>query len=138
MESTLKQAKYITHFTIDRTKWHRDAHEHSIDTMHSALYTDDGSQCCIGHYGSACGIEDKILALRGSPLSLSNMINVNFFNESPFGEFFYLMNQMSENGRYVQSILIEINDNPNISDLEREEQIIKEFAKIGIIVDFIN
>lgn len=112
--------------TIDRTKWARvvKAVDGTLSSPNgdSYLLNDDSNMCCLGFDARYLhDVQDEGLAGRGVPS----------FNAVPCS--FDAASQMR---------MIKINDRGagymNISNDEQEEEIKKEFANVGVDVEFIN
>jgi hypothetical protein len=131
--------------TIDRSKWRtggdfdpsspRDSHPKVKTHGHTALISKKtGYMCCLGFYcKDISGISSDVLLGHGTP----NDIGETYYEK--ISELLYLN---EENGFYDNNIFtdeaISINDNPGISDEEREEKIKEHFKKIDVNVEFIN
>lgn len=117
--------------TIDRDKWLRG-------TGDGALYL-GGAMCCLGFLGRACGIGVEDLYGIGCPSGLQDG------QAKKHRKVWELMNNSLETPRKVlddlasdvEAIFIAINDSTLIGDKKRERLLTKEFAKIGVEVEFV-
>lgn len=106
-------------FTIDRQKWLRGE-----GGMYSYLLRpSDGKQCCVGMYLEHCGVTTSELKGKAVISELCATITPSAG---------WLMNQSPRNELYST------NDDRELSDAERERDIAKYFATVGVEVEFIN
>lgn len=102
---------------IDRAKWMRG------ET--GTLLADDGRQCCIGIYLSACGVRDKALKGNATPMELRHDVP---------SEAAWLLDGSVDST--VTELLVSDNDR-RCAESTREESIASLFAAQGIDVSFV-
>ncbi len=116
----------VTEFTIVRSKWLNGGQ--AEDSM---LLDHYDRQCCLGFYGSACGLVKEELLEVAFPSEV---------NPSLPEEMSWLLKPFPPESVFIsncQDKLVDINDKKGLSQGEREEGIAHEFAKQGITVNFI-
>lgn len=118
---------------IDRATWFRGR-----GPAQSRLLTDQGKRCCLGFECQALGYKDEQLIDVPSPGILCSYEHP----EAVPDHMQWLADFNKDQDIFENSItcldLIAINDNPSISDPERESQISEIFANNGVEVKFIN
>lgn len=130
-------------FTIDRERWCRGR----ADGGAKLLRKDDGTRCCLGFFLSACGIPDDQLRDVGEPNEVAN--NAHKPDTWPSEAAFLLEYLRDEDatedddqscwaGRQPEQTLIDENDDIDLENDEREENIARIFARHGHEVTFIN
>jgi len=128
-------------FIVSRARWARGASENYLFNPSTE------KMCCLGHYGVACGIPRDAMTLVGNPYTLGDLSRDERVHE--------LWNKLCEwhepegmqadpylEPEYDNSELargaITINDDPQMTDAERELALTILFAKWGIEVEFID
>jgi hypothetical protein len=130
--SKKKVYKDVKSFTVKRSDWGR-----GNTGLNSVLYnTDNGKLCCLGFYALSCGLRKQDIKDASSPSYLVN--NTYKLWETK------LVRDTTINPRYLNSVdvfacenLMRTNDSELLSDKQRETQLTKQFAKLGIKVKFI-
>lgn len=115
-------------FVVNRQTWFRGQGGFS-----SKLLREDGMRCCVGFYAQACGIPDEQLFNVPTLIIWSDDGHSNENVNTGF------LHHEDEYGAYVlESVgrIYDINDNILLTEAEREEQLAKTFAKLGITVKF--
>jgi hypothetical protein len=114
-------------FTVDRSKWHRGKGGNGS----ALLRGEDGKRCCVGFYFAAHGYDDEELI--GRPYTPSHR---------PYDETFTGLQAMhrwlGKNATDGGDRVYAINDDPTISDAEREAKLMEEFAANGHEVTFLD
>ncbi len=111
-------------FIIDRTTWLRGE-----GPLKSYLLRDgDSKMCCLGTVALSCGFsKDNILGIRSpSRLGWKEMEEDSFFRSS------------SNAFSLAVSSMMCVNDNPNKTDVQREEELKNLALQIGFTLEFIN
>ncbi len=121
---------------IDRKKWRTGGDSVELRRLKgpTSLYNDMGYSCCLGFYCRKIGgIRNNVLLDVGSPDNL---------NIKDFTKIELLVSRDSRDEVYSDSVFsqiaIDINDDPNLSNEEREAAIIEHFKKVDIEVIFKN
>jgi hypothetical protein len=121
---------------IDRKKWRTGGDGYALNRQkgHTSLYNDRGYSCCLGFYCRKIGgIRNNVLLDVGSPDNL---------NIKDFTKIELLVSRNSRDEVYSDSVFsqeaIDINDDPDLSNEERESTIIEHFKKVDIEVIFKN
>jgi hypothetical protein len=123
--TTKTKRKPVKSFTIDRKIWLR-----GIGPEQSLLLREsDCKKCCLGIYGTACGIPDKAMLNVESPDQVKNSF------AKRFGQWMF---DGYDDVSDVCSQLMTHNDNESLKPKEREKRITAGFAKAGIKVRFKN
>ncbi len=124
----------LTSFIVKRSNWSRGQ---SL----SCLLKYSGKMCCLGFAAKACGYADEHLIERGSPQDViynnSNYIalNKNLFPESFMQYDRYKPYKISNSSTIFE--IMNINDNQNISDDDREIKLKELFlTKLNIEIIF--
>lgn len=116
-------------FTVDRSKWARG--DNGPAGGSSYLLDEYGKMCCLGFCMRQLGEPEQAIFLKPMPADLSKQISgfvdlrIDHDDAPPF---FY-------NWWWVKEAA-EINDNPFISDLEREVKLAELFAQNGHELEF--
>lgn len=124
---TTAKRKPIKSFTIDRKIWLR-----GVGSEKSMLMDEDGKKCCLGIYGTACGISDVNLLGKRDPAHEGGRIK-------GFGS--WLFKKASNSDYWVSEACRQLmcdNDNVSLIQSRREALIKAGFAKAGIKVRFKN
>lgn len=116
--------KNIGTVTVDWNTWIKGKGSHLLDQ--------NGNRCCLGFECKQRGISDKILLNKTMPSVVSQEINTAIPNmtEKYCGSIFV-------NKRLI-SLCMATNDNPNIGDTERMNQLVKIFCERKLSLFFIN
>jgi hypothetical protein len=113
-------------FTIERAKWLRG------ETDSWLLRPKDQKMCCLGFFCLAAGIERDRIWMKTTPQVLCRD------EEQIPHELQGLVDSMGKpTNSALCTSLIEVNDDNSITDEEREQGIIRLFAKIGHEVTFV-
>ncbi len=119
--------KAITHFTIDRSTWRFGgdvlARNEKFGTTY--LLNEQGFMCCLGQCHRQMGYNDKSILKKGSPQAVKGTPRPN-----PF--LFGLENSP------LTTMCIGINDDPELSNEEREAKLIAAFKGCNLTLEFIN
>lgn len=111
---------------IDRSRWLRgEGWEQS-----SLIRPSDEKMCCLGFLGEACGVSRDLMWDKASPRQLS--IEAKAMYPARLFQLRYEDDGLSPMGR-----LMNINDNPNLSEEIREKMIIDKMSDLGVAVEFI-
>lgn len=109
---TTKKTKILI-CTIDRSKWARGnknvPEEKASDGERNHLLNEMGSRCCLGFLGKCVGVSDEVLLNTALPISLPTEDN----NKYP---------ELSHD-RYCWEDFSAINDDPTITEAQREQQL---------------
>ena len=96
----------------------------------SLLSAKTGKMCCLGFWGLGCGVDPQKLVGSYSPSDLGeqdrNLFGLGFQIEDEF------------NANRLCMLMMETNDDPDITDEEREEMLIKLFTKAGHEIEFVD
>jgi hypothetical protein len=111
-------------FTVKRSEWLRGK-----GGQVSKLLS-DGKMCCLGFYAKAQGFMDEDMEEVASPADLVSRTACKFESQ--------LLGSVAAINSIHGCDLMGINDDDLISDEEREEQLKKKFASMGIEVEFID
>ena len=120
----MKEIKPAKKFTIERSRWLRGRDAEGENK--SSLLDENGHQCCLGFFASACGYKDA--AMIGLP-TLDHLLTVTSYHEKTFG----IREERA-------GTLMGVNDahSQSCSEREREAEIARLFALDGITVEFID
>lgn len=122
-------------FTISRLKWLRG--KYSPDLSRTALCASSGERCCIGHCLTAHGIPDDLLRGKGEPCESGSAVrNVPWLvehRESVFED-----DMIDWANSIAAGELMQINDDWEITDSEREEKITAVFRAHGYLPVFVD
>lgn len=103
----------------------------------SSLMMDDGSQCCLGHYLSACGIAGERLQGIGTPEELTFVRQLSLPAEAS-----WLLRRdaaVDESRDGDDAVLLMVcNDDRKIDDNAREVRVQQLFANHGVGVTFVD
>lgn len=115
----------ITELVIDRKLWMRGGYKRfSTNLLSTTKKKADGEQyiCCLGFLCLAQGMKEKDISGHPGPRSIDKG------NEEE--------GWWHENRRFINPAM-EVNDDSNISDSEREAKLIPAFQEVGITLSFI-
>lgn len=124
----------VKEFTVDVKRWARGG-----KNGEPALLNEQGSMCCLGFLGEACGVSADSMRIVGEPADIDAEQERELFPPDLMD-----VHDMDGDGEdycttsCFGNTLISTNDDHFISDKERMEKIQKEFRTIGIEVNFIN
>jgi len=111
----------LTAFAVRRPTWLRG--EGGIDSR--LLRVSDGRQCCLGQYLTACGVPHDALAEVSSPGEVAGP-DVPAWLLNPDGR-----------DSVLAEVLMEVNDDHELSEVARESTLTARFAQAGITVRFV-
>ena len=122
----------VDKFKIDRGEWYRGK-----GSRGSALLLKNGMRCCLGIFGRAIGVPDKCMLGCGAPDSSHEAIQAYEHNNQADWLFDKDNNRTmrSQRSKDCTDLMI-TNDAKDLTDEEREEDIIRIFAMNGIEVSF--
>ena len=130
----MKTYKEVTEVTVDRKKWARGSGSRLLVGVKSKKELSNsikvGQMCCLGFFCLQAGVSRK---------RISNLSNVDYFKTKDVVPKLSQINNSSE--LFLTNFAREaerINDDCAIQDNEREEKLIKLFAKNGVTLRFIN
>lgn len=119
--------------TIDRNIWRRGGSSNDILHGDTRLLNEQGFMCCLGFFCEQAGIPKNYLDT-GEPFDIGPSQYLDLIPE--------LATPLEEEDGYVNTILttraIQINDDPTLTNKEREIQLTTLFAVNNIDVEFIN
>lgn len=111
---------------IDREKWYRGKGPDG-----SRLLRTDGCRCCLGFDLQRRGFTDEQLLDVGVPEAVETDAPID-------GLTFAFEDERDGFGPTgTNELLVEFNDNPDLSESERELRITSAFAEIGVEVEFV-
>jgi len=132
---------------IDRKTWLRgEGHKKSFLVRES-----DGKQCCLGFLAQACGFSKEELTKKRSVLSLfivpvaENTYSVcnsvdpikrERIKPTVLEKLVCDCDSKSSFNNAIGSDLMDVNDDPKLSDYERETKLTELFATVGVEVEF--
>lgn len=122
----------MQNLVIDKSIWLRGEGNEKSFLLRSA----DNKMCCVGIYMKSCGFTTKELKDNGAVEDVEGYITYDTKGD-PEKRFKQAKCNWLQN-RSTVSDLYETNDNEEISEAEREEQIIEGFAKNGVKVTFVD
>ena len=127
------KAGKVTAFNINRKVWGRGERGGFLLAVRESPESGTPAQinmCCLGIYARACGVGVKRLKNVAMPSQMEGRIPeaLEVFVEHDF---------LGRDDSHVAFDLASINDQRNISDSDREAEITKKFAEIGIKVKFV-
>jgi hypothetical protein len=121
--------KKLDKLTVVRSRWTgRDGYTES-----DGLLTKDGDMCCLGFYCKAQGIPDDILLLRDMP---SHVYSVNAYD--PLLAVITAHSSSMLNNTSFAGDAAQINDNRDVSQTEKEADLIDLFIEAGIELEFVD
>ncbi len=114
-------------FTVKRDEWFRGK-----GATLSKLLNNDGYKCCLGFYSLACGLKEEDIQDKIAPMDLTRELllstDLNKLVEDRQGYLF--------NTSYCNKLMT-TNAAVYLTDAEREVELTKLFAEIGIEVKFV-
>lgn len=126
--------------TIDRNTWLRGESDSNL------LRESDGKMCCLGQLSKQCNIADEVILDEGAlngPLN-KDKLSTEYINHPVIGKLLKEIYKDTTANKTVYGStdeafkLMKINDRFNISEEEREKELVEEFKTIDIEVEFIN
>lgn len=125
MNKTIKKTlRDVKEFVISRAKWARSFKDrYNSDT---GMLNDDGGQCCLGIYASACQVPPEFLLGKGIPADVVVSLKDIKWNTK----------LVKDSNLNLIGELIDANDRSGIADSTREKKIRALFKKLGITVHF--
>ena len=117
---------------IKRSKWAR-----GILNGYSALLNDKGNMCCLGFDARACGFGPKFLKDAGTPEDMDFKNKTRAVEKAPHLLMFSDMDGHVEDTVFVRQAM-ETNDDVDISESAREQELYELFHHEGIVVEFID
>jgi hypothetical protein len=122
--SSFNQSKPMK-FIIDRTKWLRGG-----GFRNSALLREtDGLMCCLGQVGAQCGIPEAALRNIPNPDGVANEFVALWPKQ--------LLNEDDEDS-VLACAMMSTNDSMNMTEAEREEDLVATCEPYGIELEFVN
>lgn len=133
----MSDLKKVTSFTVKRSGWHRGK-----GGTDSALLTQHGAKCCVGFYAEACGIRRDAL-YRVGEFNEIDMREVpadflEFDLDEPEKEHSDELARFYGTHR-IKDPFLDVyadNDDPDVSNEEREKRLTRRFREVGIQVTF--
>lgn len=108
---------YSKKFTVERKDWNRGQEV-------GQLLNSSGKKCCLGFYALSCGLTEE--EIQGENLLTSWLV-------CDHDVLFEMLDDLLGH----QDKIIEVNDNPDLDDTEREMQLKELFARAGIQIKFV-
>lgn len=127
-------------FTIDRARWLRG------DENPYLLRASDGKMCCLGFFLRSCGLSDDELRDHSEP---QHPFEEGRPDEIPNAAAFLVESEEADEDEWGEpsfdygptddaSDLMTANDDPEVTEAERERRVARLFAKHGHEVDFVD
>lgn len=121
-----KRAVMVKKFTISRRRWLRGPDTRNNGMNNSKLFRNsDKKMCCLGFYSRACG---------ASIGDIRNEASVHGLRDRMPGQAKWLV--LGTGPSIIARGLMRANDNPAMSEEDREATIVAAFATQGIDVEF--
>ena len=123
---------------IDRKTWRRGPQDEQIKLDDpTALLCKDGAKCCLGFYALQCGLTKEQIYGIGEPGQIP-------MNEDDADSYWLKLVKFYDDD-YTSGLAntslaaeaMDINDDPNLTEEEREQKLIKIFSKKDIEVKFV-
>lgn len=111
--------------TINRNKWARGGLNGD-----AALLNDQGAMCCLGFACKKLGAKDGDIRALGTPQQL------HLSQRQKFARFGQLLNNKGCDRKLTQEA-VDINDNIDLNELEREAELKPILRKLGFDVKFV-
>lgn len=116
-------------FRVKRSKWLRG------DVATSTLRNNRGKMCCVGFYAKAAGFKNEhILNIGG----LDDISRVNYDTYKPLFKSKSKLEALKKGDTRTMGNIYACNDSGGLEDSDREKQLKKLFAKLGIKVEFVD
>jgi hypothetical protein len=116
-------------YTVTRSGWYRGHGSARSKLLRRA----DELRCCIGFVGVQCGYSDSFLCEQGSAYDSVCENDEGSFTTAKWPGWMLMNDRNSDIGQCYQ-----INDDPGISDAEREKKLIVTFARHGDTLVFVD
>lgn len=117
--------------TIDRSRWRRGGDESGLGQGDTALLNDLGFMCCLGFDALACGVPDAVIHGEADP---DYIVAVERFPDYATSSRFVIERNYDDT-TYTNSLsvlaAIEHNDDPTLSESERERIIRDDLIALG-------
>lgn len=117
-------------FIVKRSEWYRGHRDGS-----SLLREEDGRKCCIGFVGQQCGIKDSELlgqkAVGGSSDTLTSKWPKWFFSPNAI-----VVHHLDSSDALYHAYYV--NDNSDITDVDREAKLSQLFSLNGDTISFVD
>ncbi len=118
----------IPEIVVHRDTWLRGNTMGPFPTERVQLINEQGHKCCLGFAGLCWDIPAHTLVNTGTP----DEVNWEWKGDHPFS----LLVDINDLNTQLARDTVMINDNPTISDEEREEELTALFATKGIVMRF--
>jgi hypothetical protein len=117
--------------TIYRDQWARGRRRNEYGKLTNVLLGGDKQRCCLGFLGRMCGYEDQILRYGSTPAGLLDQIPdlENLWGPEVLRK---ADEQQGPSHTAWTREAVYINDDPSITEPQREAWMIAHFARIGI------
>lgn len=127
-----KEYKDVKTFTVKRSKWQRGEGNQS-----ARLHNDNNKMCCLGFYAKKCGLKKKDITDVASPGEIEYDI------KDAWDTFLIKRLDMPDStdllvDSNIANTLMEVNDDVNASDKDRELKLKELFKEQGIKVKFVD
>ncbi len=119
-------------FIVDRQTWHRGKGEQD-----SYLLRRDGMRCCIGFVAQQCGVPDEQL-LANPAIHHSKVYAGPLIIDAQHLELLPKWMSLGDHTSPPLAAAYATNDEPNISDEDREQKLQSIFTRNGDEIEFIN
>jgi hypothetical protein len=116
-----------TKFTVDRAKWLRGGG--------GVLLDNKGCMCCLGFVSEQCGVPRDALMLHATPCRTSAKFDLQGFL-TELRERSWADEPFWGNTRLAGDAM-EVNDNENLTDSERERELVAIFGGHGYELEFV-
>lgn len=123
-------------FVVDRRTWYRGQGQGVYtpeDREGSLLLRMDGKRCCIGFVGQQCGVPDSVLLGRGTVSRVLYSVNGDHNLESKWPRWMWQKRTWA-----AICTAYAVNDNPDLTDAEREAKLKGIFQANGDEIEFVN
>jgi hypothetical protein len=141
MKKQVKEKKIvgdIKEFVVKRKTWYRGK-----GSENSCLLNDANQRCCLGFYAGICGLPNKIIRGIAEPDNVIELLQDGQVEDKD-GNTVHSNLDIVWKTKLVRGIsnsptcnkLMAVNDSKNITDEERETELIAIFKKLGIKVKF--
>ena len=132
----------VAKFTVKRDTWARGAvprdEEGRPERDMNSLLSNDGTQCCLGFLGTACGYSNMELIHEGLPHEMCEQIEKDCKWPSSLVKWFPEVGDAGgPSSTRLQESIVAVNDDEKISEVTRECRLHELFAQAGIQVEFV-
>jgi hypothetical protein len=142
MNKEKKVVKDVKSFVVDRKTWYRGK-----GTDRSCLLNNANRMCCLGFYALACGLDKKVIRnipdpshavklTEGEAVQDINEKSVTRKSDVRWSTKLINKNDIYHDNTYHCYDLMSVNDDDEITEEVRENELTKLFKKIGIQVTF--